>query len=104
MTRLSLGSRQDTTVGNGDVIYSDICVPIQTLSIGGKKYFVSFIDKRSGFKDVRLLQRRSELQVQFGYFQLNFERRIERKVKLLYSDNGPEYVGLRKYLAEEGIN
>jgi transposase InsO family protein len=86
-----LGKRKTTTVG--ELIHTDLCGPMRVKSIGGKKYFVTFIDDYSRFLMVYLLALKSEVidALQMYYAFLNTQFKI--KIKAIRSDGGGEYQG-----------
>ncbi|KAI5339317.1 hypothetical protein L3X38_018589 [Prunus dulcis] len=69
-----------------DVVYSDVCGPMTTSTLGGVRYFVTFID------------------VHAGKFHASVERETGRSLKCICTDNGGEYVGaFRNYCRSNGI-
>ncbi|KAF1332324.1 Integrase catalytic core protein, partial [Globisporangium splendens] len=75
-----------------DVVDSDVCGPMQTATFSDKRYFVTFIDDKSRFCVVFLLRSKSEVLDKFVQFVKFAETQIGRRVKVLRSDNGGEYV------------
>ena len=75
-----------------EVIYSDVCGPIQVDSIGGNKYFVTFIDDFSRKLWTYLIKKKSEVIEVFSKFKSMVERQSGRKLKILRTDRGGEYV------------
>ena len=63
--------------------------------ISGKRYFVTFIDDKSRFWAVYLLQSKSEVLDKFMQFAKFAETQTDRCIKVLRSDNGGEYVSKR---------
>lgn len=86
-------------------VYSDLCGPMPTPSIGGARYFITFLDAASGFITVYILKRKSEARQAFQKYVQLLENKFDTKVKLLHSDNGKEYCNeeFRRYAAEKGI-
>ena len=84
-------------------MHSDVCGPISCASLGGSRYYVSFVDETSGFIRIVPIARKSQVADEFRRYVSWFERRAECTVKLLQSDNGGEYIALDKFLLEEGI-
>jgi hypothetical protein len=58
----------------GDFIFSDVCGPLPTLSLGGARYFVAFIDGPTRFVTVRLMKDKNEVTHEFVKFKVNFEK------------------------------
>ena len=57
-------------VGQLDVVHSDICGPMQVSTINGERYFITFIDEKSGQIAVTLLKAKSEALTSFTAMQL----------------------------------
>lgn len=88
-----------------ELLFSDVCGPIQEESIGGNRYFVTFIDDFTRKVWVYLLKRKSEVFETFKRFKALVEKQSERKIKMLRSDGGGEYVSddFREFCEAEGI-
>ena len=67
-----------------ELIHSDVCGPMPSTSLSGYVYDVLFVDDYSPKTWVYLLKSKDEV---FGKFNL-----FERKIKILRSDNGGEYI------------
>ena len=48
-----------------EIVHSDVCGPIKTKSIGGNRYFVTFIDDKSGWTEVYFMKNKSEVKRYF---------------------------------------
>lgn len=87
------------------LIHSDICGPMNTESLGGAKYFATFIDDFSRYTETTMLKQRSDILTAFK----NFKKRVEKEtgcvIKRLRTDNAKEYTSKEfdKYLEEKGI-
>ncbi|CAK9827482.1 Retrovirus-related Pol polyprotein from transposon TNT 1-94 [Anthophora retusa] len=88
-----------------DLIHTDICGPMRCESLGGSKYFATFIDNKSKWCEVYFLKERSEVFDKFLEFKSKVEKQTERKIKVLRSDNGREYCSRKfeDFLKKEGI-
>lgn len=88
-----------------ELVHSDVCGPMQTASLGGAKYFLLFIDDFSRMTFVYFLRAKSEVVDRFVEFKQFVENQLERKIKILRSDNGTEYMNQRmaKILERNGI-
>ena len=86
-------------------VHSDVCGPMPTESIGGKKYFVTFIDDYSRCCSVYFIQPKSEVVDKFKEFEAATTTDSGQRVCVLWSDNGGEYVSLEfeTYLKSRGI-
>ncbi|GBM19822.1 Retrovirus-related Pol polyprotein from transposon TNT 1-94 [Araneus ventricosus] len=74
-------------------------------SVGNARYFITFIDDKTGWTEVRFLKNKSEVREKFKEIKNILERQSGCKVKLLQSDRGGEYIGEKfdDYLKELGI-
>ncbi|WJX18783.1 hypothetical protein P8452_08547 [Trifolium repens] len=88
-----------------EVVYSDMCGPMQVDSYGGNKYFVSFIDDFSRKMWTYLISKKSEVLGVFKKFKLIVERQCGNKLKTLRTDGGGEYVSheFADFCESEGI-
>jgi len=105
-----------------ELIHSDLNGPLEVPSLGGSKYFFSFIDDFSKWTVVFMIRKKSETFQCFKEYhsyaqthtgqsasQLNFIHRstkTEAQLKALRSDNGGEYISneFKDYLKSYGIS
>ncbi|KAI5349042.1 hypothetical protein L3X38_001929 [Prunus dulcis] len=74
-----------------ELVHSDVCGPMQTPSIGGNKYFLTFIDDCTRMCWVYFMQFKSEVFNIFKKFKAMVELQSGYKLKKLRSDRGGEY-------------
>ena len=74
-----------------ELVHSAVCGPIEIESLGGNRYFVTFIDDATRKTWVYMLKNKSQVLETFKKFHAMVERETERKLKCLRSDNGGEY-------------
>ena len=109
-----------------ELVHSDVCGPIETESVGGARYFVSFIDDYSKWTVVYFMRRKSEVLECFKLFRALAEKHTstvigklhvqefhgidekqtnELALKVLRSDNGGEYLSnsFKDFLSQNGI-
>lgn len=88
-----------------ELIHSDLCGPMENQSLGGASYFLTFIDDFSRKVFVYFLKSKSEVLEKFLEFKNKVEIELDRKIKILRSDNGREYINsqLDKCLKKFGI-
>ena len=88
------------------LIHSDVCGPMPTESIGGNKYFVTFIDDYSRCCAVYFLKSKSEVSEKFKQFEMRVSNDCSQKINSLRSDNGGEYLSqeFESYLKSKGIH
>ena len=79
------------STGKLQLIHSDVCGPMSTESIGGKKYFVTFTDDYSRYYSVYFMKYKSEVLEKFREFEAAIASSEER-IRKLRTDNGGEYV------------
>eukprot|EP00112_Aurelia_sp_Birch-Aquarium-sp1_P026532 Seg946.1 transcript_id=Seg946.1/GoldUCD/mRNA.D3Y31 product="Retrovirus-related Pol polyprotein from transposon TNT 1-94" protein_id=Seg946.1/GoldUCD/D3Y31 len=88
-----------------ELIYSDVCGPMSVNSVGGSRYFVTFIDDYSRFTTVYSMKNKSEVLEKFKEFVSLVENLFEKRVKSLRSDNESEYESreFEQYRNSKGI-
>lgn len=88
-----------------ELVHSDVCGPMKTTSMGGARYFVTFIDDFSRKIWVCMLKCKSEVFGRFETWKALVEAQSDCKVKVLRSDNGGEYVSkaFEHFLKVHGI-
>lgn len=88
-----------------DCIVSDVCGPMQVQSIGGNKYFVTFIDVFSKYSTVEFIKEKSEVPAKAIKFIEQLKTQFGRSPKVFRSDRGGEYLNekLQSYLDSQGI-
>ena len=93
------------TEGILDYVHSDIWGPVQVVSKGGARYFMSFIDDYSKKVWVYFLKNKFEAFAKFKKWKAEVENQTGRKIKCLRSDNGIEYKygEFLKFCEEHGI-
>ena len=87
------------------LVHSDVCGPMHTKSIGGRKYFVTFIDDYSRCCAVYFLRNKSEVPEKFKEFEAITTNECGQKIGTLRTDNGGEYLSreFKAYLRSKGI-
>ena len=74
-----------------ELIHTDVCGPMQNESIGGNKYFITFIDDYSRMCWVYFLINKSSVMSVFKKFKVFVELQSGFNLKKLRSDRGGEY-------------
>jgi Pol polyprotein, beta-barrel domain/gag-polypeptide of LTR copia-type len=72
-------------------VHSDICGPISPGTFRKKRYFVSFIDDKTRYAEIRLLNTRDEVFNEFNDWLIEEKKQLGDKLKRLHSDNAKEY-------------
>ena len=75
-----------------ELIHTDVCGPFRTATKIDKKYFVTFTDDFSRYGYVYLIKHKHETFEVFKRFQNEVENRLGKKIKILRSDRGGEYL------------
>nr|KYP66486.1 Retrovirus-related Pol polyprotein from transposon TNT 1-94 [Cajanus cajan] len=88
-----------------ELVHSDVCGPMEVESLGGNKYFVTFIDDASRKTWVYLLQAKSQVFQCFQQFHAMVERETGKQLKCIRTDNGGEYISkeFKDYCSKYGI-
>ena len=96
------GNRSDTLLG---LVHSDVCGKMDTESLSGAQYFLTFIDDKSRYTWVYILKRKDEVFSRFCEWKAMVEKSTGEKVMVLRTDNGGEYTSTEfiTYLKNEGI-
>ena len=87
------------------LVHSDVCGPMHTPSIGGAKYFVTFIDDYTRCCAVYFMKHKSEVFDKFIEFEASVTNDVCKAIGTLRTGNGGEYLSteLQNYLKEKGI-
>lgn len=88
-----------------DLIHSDLWGPAKCESIGGSKYFITFIDDFTRRAEIQFLRKKDEAFDAFKRFVVRAERQTGLKIRRIRTDNGLEYCNIKfnEYLNEKGI-
>ncbi|BBG99302.1 zinc ion-binding protein, partial [Prunus dulcis] len=88
-----------------ELIHLDICGPMQTITLGGNRYFLTFIDDHTRMCWVFFLQHKSQAFNIFKRFKNMVELQRGYQLKKLRSDRGGEYTSLEfsKFCEEMGL-
>lgn len=87
-----------------DLVHSDVCGKLAK-SLGGAEYFLTFVDDKTRFTWVYLLKKKDQVFQYFLEWKAMVENSCGRKLKVLRSDNGGEYMAthFQEYLKSEGV-
>ncbi|KAK8594089.1 hypothetical protein V6N13_125899 [Hibiscus sabdariffa] len=87
-----------------DLIHSDICDLNFVQTRGGNKYFITFIDDNTKYCYVYLLKSKDEAIEKFKIYKLEVENQLNKKIKMVRSDRGGEYVEpFGEFCSQHGI-
>lgn len=98
----SNGSRAKSTL---EIIHTDLCGPSKIPTIGGARYFLLFVDDFSRMVFVYFLKKKDEAFSCFVDFKSQAENQLNKKIKILRSDNGGEFCNriFDDFLKKNGI-
>jgi hypothetical protein len=87
------------------LIHSDIWGPTKEASIGGNKYYVTFIDDYTRKTWICSMKNKSDVFYHFKSFKNQLENELNAKIKVLRTDGGGEYLSheFTDYLYDCGI-
>lgn len=96
---------ENRSAGILDLVHTDICGPMNKPSIGGARYFATFIVDKTRYVSVCFLKTRDEIFDKFNEFKVFAETQTGMKLKSIRSDNGREYVSEKfsSFLVSNGI-
>ena len=88
-----------------ELVHTDLLGPSLVASLGGSRYYITFIDDSSRNVWVYFLKNKFDVFETFKKWKAMVETEIGLKVKCLRSDNGGEYIdgGFSEYCAAQGI-
>ena len=87
------------------LVHSDLCGPMETSSLTGSHYFLTFIDDFSRYTTVYFLKKKSEVLTYFKEYCNLVIRQHDLPIQALRSDNGGEYgsSAFESFCKDEGI-
>ncbi|GJT18000.1 transposable element [Tanacetum coccineum] len=104
-TRVKFGTTIHKTQGILDYVHSDVWGPLKTIYLGGRHYYVTFVNDFSRRVWVYTLKTKDEVLGVFIKWKKMMENQTCRKIKHLRTDNGGEYKNnlFTKFCEDEGI-
>ena len=73
------------------IVHSDVCGPMKTQSIGGSRYFVTFIDNMSRYTAIYFMRSKDEVLSKFKEYAAIAMNTTGNNIQVLHTDNGVEY-------------
>ena len=103
--RAAFGKSSTKTRSVFDLVHSDVCGPFKVSTIGGFRYYVTFIDDFSRYCYTYLIKNKSDVFVKFKEFYVLAYSQFGKRIKVLRSDNGGEYTSgeFREFLRSKGV-
>ncbi len=104
-SRSPFSSSTSTSSQSLQLVHSDLCGPMQVPSLGGARYFCTFIDDYTRYTSIYFLKSKDECFSRFLEFKAGAENFCGCKIKCLRTDGGGEYVNkqFEDYLRQNGI-
>ena len=105
LTRIPFPTSQTRSSQVLQLIHTDVCGPMRHQTQKGSRYFITFIDDYSRKAHVYFLKNKHEAYDKFIEFKTLVENETNKRIKILRSDGGGEYVNhkFRTYLQNYGI-
>ena len=88
-----------------EVVHSDIGGPMQVNTISGERYFITFIDERSGRIAITLLKSKNKALGAFQAYKIRAEKEAGKEIRAFKTDGGGEYINhqFKSYLRNCGM-
>jgi hypothetical protein len=105
MRRSNFKDIPKSSISAGDEIHSDLCGKLKPYSIDKKKYFVTYIDKKSDFMFVPCISKKSDVDEEYKNVVSLLKNQLELRTKKLVSDGEGTYRSneFQDYLKKKGI-
>ena len=105
MTKFSFSGSFEKGKDLLDIIHTDVCGPFRSTTRDVYRYYVTFTDNFSRHGYVYLIRHKSDTFEKFKEFKHEVENQLGKKIKVLRSDRGGEYLSIEfnNYLKECGI-
>ena len=92
MTKLLFIGHRERTTEVLALVHTDMCDPFDVPIWRGYLYFIIFIDDFSWYECIFLMRYKFEAFKKFKEFRCEVEKQIEKSLKILWSDQGGEYL------------
>ncbi|MGI4816432.1 MAG: reverse transcriptase domain-containing protein, partial [Janthinobacterium lividum] len=89
--RMTFGERVEKSKQPGELIFADVCGPMQVDDICGNKYFLVFKDDFSSYRKVYLIKTKDEVKSLLPNFVELVKVQTDVKILELRTDNGREF-------------
>ena len=88
-----------------DLVYINVCGPINIRAHGGYEYFITFTNDHSRYGYVYLMRHKSDSFEKFKEYRTEVEKQLGKPVKAIRSDRGGEYLSNEfiDHLVQNGI-
>ena len=79
-----------------DLIYTNVWGPLNTIGIDRSRYYLILVDHFTKYIWFYPMETKSQVSMIFPQFKHLVENRFQSKIKSIYSNNGGEFVALKK--------
>ena len=88
-----------------ELVHSDVCGKLNSKSLSGAEYFLTFVDDYTHYTWVYVLKKKHEVFQKFVEWKTMVEKESEYQLKTLRTDNGGEYTSneFKEYVKVEGL-
>ena len=88
-----------------ELVHSDVCGKLESKSLSGTEYFVTFINDKTRYVWVYMIKCKSDVFKKFCEWKMEVEKSLGHCVKTLHTDNGSEYTSteFEAHLRNKGI-
>ncbi|GMF16735.1 unnamed protein product [Phytophthora lilii] len=88
-----------------ELIHTDVMGPMRTVSKGGARWILTFVDDYSRFVVVYFMKNKSEVASKLNEFKAFYENQWGEQLRCLRSDNGTEFINkkMARICAKNGI-
>lgn len=90
-SRLPFPSSDNRSTTLLEVVHTDVCGPTECDALGGSRYFILFIHDYSRMTHIYFMKNKIEAFQCFKNYTAKVENLLNRKIKVLRSDNGCEF-------------
>ena len=100
--KLPFPSSNSYALHSFDLLHVDIWGPCSKPSMHGHRYFLTIVDDHTRFTWVHIMHTKAETRNIIMNFIASVETQFDSKVKIIRSDNGPEFL-MHDFYASKGI-
>lgn len=104
-TRIPFPTSTSTTKNPMELVHMDVCGPLPVQSLGGSRYFATFLDDYSKFSVVVPVNNKSDVSEVVKRTIKQLETQTGHQLKTVRTDRGGEYLNhsLRSYFDSKGV-